>query len=381
MEHTHKAIGLYIHIPFCQSKCNYCDFPSYAGMEDAWEAYTEAVVKELNQKAEMFSSTDIKTLFIGGGTPSVLPYCYMERIMEAVHGHYHVLTGCEATIESNPGTLTHEKLKAYRSMGLNRISLGLQACQEPLLKFLGRIHRYDDFTLAVELAHKNGFENINADLIFGIPGQSLADWQQTLENITALDLTHLSCYSLKIEEGTVFGDLKNQGKLQEVDEDLDRDMYQLAIDHLKRSGFEQYELSNFAKPHFPCQHNINYWECGEYMGIGAGAHSFYENRRYANTPDVRGYIESIQAGTPLLAEDYTISADEKLSEKMILGLRMNRGIELDALSREFGIDLERKYAEIINRLVLWKLVERCGTVLKLTKRGMDLANTVFLEFI
>ncbi len=381
MEHTRKALGLYIHIPFCQRKCHYCDFPSYAGMEDYWEAYIESVLKELSNKAEAFSSADIKTLFIGGGTPTLLPYHHIERIMEAVHSQYHVLPECEATIESNPGTLSDQKLKAYRSSGLNRISLGLQACQRHLLTKLGRIHTLEDFLLAVELAQKNGFENMNADLIFGIPGQSLKDWQETLSQVIALNLTHLSCYSLKIEEGTVFGDMKDKGSLHEVEEELDREMYHFAIEHLTQAGYEHYEISNFAKPHYSCQHNINYWECGEYIGIGAGAHSFYENRRYANTSDVRCFINGIQTEAPLLEEDNIITLEGKLSERIILGLRMNRGIDLYQLSCEFDMDLEVKYRKKIERLLMWNLVEYCGAVLKLTKRGMDLANSVFIEFL
>lgn len=376
-----KAIGMYIHIPFCQRKCHYCDFPSYAGMENYWEAYTEAVVKELTLKAEDFSQATIKTLFIGGGTPSLLPYRLIERILETVHSKYRVIPHGEATIEANPGTLTPDKLKTYRKLGLNRISLGLQAAQEDLLKKLGRIHSYEDFLHAVDLAHQNGFQNINADLIFGIPGQSLEDWRMTLERVTALDLTHLSCYSLKIEEDTLFGDLKNQGRLEEVEEELDREMYHMAIDYLAERGFAQYELSNFAKPHYSCQHNINYWECGEYMGIGAGAHSFARNRRFANTPDVAAYIGGIKTGEPLLSEDITLDMEDRISERVILGLRMNRGVDLEVLSLELNVDLEMKYAEKIEKLLAWKLVEHCGTVLKLTKRGMDLANSVFIEFI
>lgn len=376
-----KTLGLYIHIPFCKRKCSYCDFPSYAGMEALWDAYADAVVKELIMKAEAFKGTLVKTVFIGGGTPSLIPYQYIERMMKAAYSYYQIENGCEATLEANPGTLTDEKLEAYRKIGLNRLSLGLQAGQDYLLAKLGRIHSFDDFESAVKLAQKHAIYNINADIIFGIPDQSLDDWKDTIARILPLNLTHLSCYSLKIEEGTPFGDMKEKGLLCEVEDEVDRDMYHYAVDRLNQAGFTQYEISNFAKPHAQCQHNMNYWESGEYIGIGAGAHSFFQDRRYANTPEVESYMKGINLRAPVLSEEYVITPKERLSEKMVLGLRLNRGVNLAGLSEEFGVNLEEKYKEKIEKLFRWKLVERSGSVLKLTKRGLDLANSVFIEFI
>ena len=376
-----KELGLYIHIPFCRQKCHYCDFPSYSGMEEHWEAYTNAVVHELIMKAQAFQQLKIKTIFIGGGTPSLIPHNHIERILDTVHSHYHVIKDCESTLESNPGTLTGEKLTAYRAAGINRLSMGLQACQERLLKKLGRIHSFNDFTQAVILAQKHGFENINADIIFGIPDQSFEEWCETVARVLAFDLTHISCYSLKIEDETVFGRMLKEGHLHEIEDELDRRMYHYAINLFYQAGLEQYEISNFAKPPYLCKHNMNYWERGEYIGIGAGAHSFYEERRYANTSDVLMYIEGVKKESLTLSENMGLSKEEGLSEKIILGLRLNKGIDLALLSKEFDIDLEKKYHKELEQLSSQALVERNGSVIRLTKTGLDLANTVFIAFI
>jgi oxygen-independent coproporphyrinogen-3 oxidase len=350
-------------------------------MEAYWEHYTNAVVSELILKADEFTGSYIKTIFIGGGTPSLIPGSYIKRILETVHANYKVLAGCETTLESNPGTIDEEKLTTYLASGVNRLSMGLQACQNSLLNKLGRIHTFEDFEYSLNLARKLGFININADIIFGIPGQTFEEWQETISRVLAFDLTHISCYSLMIEEGTVFGRMKDEGLIQEMDEDLDRLMYHYAISEFQKAGFEQYEISNFSKPRYQCEHNMNYWERGGYIGIGAGAHSFIKNRRFVNTSDVARYMEGIDKKKPELSENSILSREEELSEKIILGLRLNRGIDLVRVSEEFQIDAEKKYKKSIALLLSRKLIERDGSVIKLTKLGFDLANTVFVEFI
>jgi oxygen-independent coproporphyrinogen-3 oxidase len=376
-----NQIGLYIHIPFCKQKCYYCDFPSYPYMEEYWGAYTEALVSELVLKAEEYNGPDIGTIFIGGGTPSLIPSEYISRILETVYKHYKVSRDCEATIESNPGTLTDEKLKQYKESGINRLSIGLQACQDDILEKLGRIHTFKDFTFTLNLAQKHGFVDINADIIFSIPNQTLAQWKDTVSKVITFELTHISCYSMKIEEDTVFGRLKSAGQLEEIEDELDRDMYHYAADAFYKAGFYQYEISNFSKPHFRCRHNMNYWERGEYIGTGAGAHSFIRNRRFANTADVPEYIKGIREKKPVLSEDNCLSVDDGIKESMILGLRLKEGIDLAKLSRELGVDLENKYHKKLNKLLSQNLVEREGSVLRLTSKGMDLANMVWIEFI
>lgn len=376
-----KQIGLYIHIPFCKQKCYYCDFSSYPGLEEYWGDYTEALVSELVAKAEEYVNPVIKTIFIGGGTPSLIPSEYISRILETVNRYYKVSKECESTIESNPGTLTDEKLKDYKNFGINRLSIGLQACQNEVLKKLGRIHTYEDFIFALKLAQKHGFANINADIIFGIPNQTLTQWMDTVSRVISFNLTHISCYSMQIEDETVFGRLKRAGQLEEVEDELDRDMYHYAVDAFDKAGFPQYEISNFSKPHFRCRHNMNYWERGEYLGTGAGAHSFINSRRFANTSDVMGYIEGIKEKKPLLSEDNNISVDDGIKESIFLGLRLNDGVDFTKLSKQYGLDLESMYQKKLNKLLSLNLVEFKGSVIRLTRKGMDLANKVFVEFI
>lgn len=376
-----KQIGLYIHIPFCRQKCYYCDFPSYPGMEEYWGPYTDALVSELAMKAEKYNHPYVGTIFIGGGTPSLIPSRYISDILEAAYRYYNISKDCEITIESNPGTLTDEKLKDYRESGINRLSIGLQACQDDILKRIGRIHTFDDFKIALKLAQKHGFININADIIFGIPNQDLDQWRETIAEVLSFDLAHISCYSMKIEDDTAFGKAKSAGLLEETDDELDREMYHYAVDAFGKAGLYQYEISNFSKPNFRCRHNINYWKRGEYLGAGAGAHSFMGAGRFANTADVPAYIEGIKEKKPVLSEYYSISEDEGIKESIILGLRMNEGVDLAKLSEEFGTDLTGRFREQLDRLLSLRLIELDGTVMRLTVLGMDLANRVFVEFI
>lgn len=376
-----KQIGLYIHIPFCKQKCFYCDFASYSGMEDFWEAYIDALVSELILKAEEFKNPYVETVFIGGGTPSLIPAVYISKILDTVYSHYSVSSDWECTIECNPGTLNDYKLRAYKDYGVNRLSIGLQACQDKILKELGRIHTYEDFLFSLKVAQKHEFENLNADIIFGIPFQTFEQWQDTIERIIALDLAHISCYSLIIEDGTVYGRMKKEGIIKEVEDELDRKMYHYAVDSFNEAGLYQYEISNFAKPHLRCRHNMNYWRRGEYLGVGAGAHSHYNKRRFANTANVSMYIEGVEKRKLILSEDSYLSRGNELEESIFLGLRLNEGIDLSQLSKEFGIDLERKYDKKLEQFITQKLVERHGPVVKLTKKGMDIADAIIVELV
>lgn len=376
-----KSLGLYIHIPFCQRKCHYCDFSSYPEMESYWDAYVDAVVTELIMKAEEYKNPAINTLFIGGGTPSLIPPRFILKILSAVQKYYKVSKELESTIETNPGTLTEEKLRAYKDFGINRLSIGLQACQDELLNSLGRIHNYNDFIFSLSLAKKHGFDNINADIIFGIPHQTISQWQDTVESILTHEITHISCYSLIIEDETVFGRQKKDGLLTEIDEDLDREMYHYAVESFNKAGFHQYEISNFAKPHYECRHNMNYWKRGDYLGFGSGAHSFYQNRRFANTSDVLEYIKGVNNRELVLSENNYLTQEDAIEEFIFLGLRLNEGIDLSKLSKEFGTDIEKRYDSKVDKLIKQRLVERKSTMLRLTKRGMDLANAVILELI
>jgi oxygen-independent coproporphyrinogen-3 oxidase len=301
--------------------------------------------------------------------------------MEAAGKHYSLMPDAEVTIEANPGTLDNDRFRAYREAGINRLSIGLQAWQNHLLEFLGRIHTASEFDEAVFMAQDHGFSNINADIIFGIPYQTMDDWLETISRVLSCRIPHVSCYSLTVEEGTRFGRLKQEGIWPEPEEDLEREMYRAAIEAFGEAGFEQYEISNMAKPQYRCRHNMNYWLRGEYLGFGVAAHSFFNQARFANTSDLRLYMESVERGNAALSEYYHISNEEALSESMILGLRLTEGVDLDQLSSVYRTDVRKKYGKKLADLADRELVELNGSVVRLTKRGMDFANQVFVEFI
>lgn len=381
MKGAPQDIGLYIHIPFCVRKCRYCDFVSWPGMESLWEPYVHAVIRELEQKSQMVSRRHAMSVFIGGGTPSLLPPGAVVRIMDAVRKHYHLRPDAEITIEANPGTLDQDRIRAYLEAGINRLSIGLQAWQDHLLEYLGRVHTARQFDESVFMAQNHGFSNINADIIFGIPFQTMEEWLETITRVLYHQIPHVSCYSLTVEENTDFGRMRRAGSWRDPDEELERSMYHRAVEVIEKAGSKQYEISNLAKPHQRCRHNMNYWLRGEYLGFGTAAHSFCNNERFANTADLDLYMESIERGSSALSECYTISNDEALSESMILGLRLTEGIDLDHLSSIHQTDVRKKYREKLEHLAERELVELEGPVVRLTKRGMDFANQVFVEFV
>ncbi len=373
--------GLYIHVPFCGSKCNYCDFNSYTGKLDLVEEYFTDMKKEIDLYREEMIFNQIGTIFIGGGTPSCVDDKFIGEILDACREKYNVSESCEITIESNPGTLTEKKLEAYRQYGINRISIGLQAYQENLLKYLGRKHTTEEFINSVKMAQAAGFRNINADIIFGIPGQTLKDWMDTLNVLTELGITHISAYDLKIEDGTKFGDLKAAGKLIEMDDELDREMYHYAIDILREKGYNHYELSNFAKEGYQCKHNLIYWNCIEYLGLGAGAHSFLQDIRFENHATIEGYIEYLEKGQKPVEERYVRDFCEKMSEYMFLGLRLIDGISKERFEDRFNQNIFETYGSKLERLKKKQLIDIENNRVKLTNLGLDLANQVFVEFI
>ncbi len=373
--------GLYIHIPFCGSKCNYCDFNSYAGKLELAREYFSSMKKEISLYHGEMQYNMADTIFIGGGTPSVVEHKYIGEILSACRTYLNIAEGCETTIESNPGTLDLEKLQAYMGYGINRISIGLQACQEHLLKYLGRRHSTEDFINSVRLAKKAGFDNINADVIFGIPGQTMEDWKETLKMLTEQGLTHISAYSLKIEEGTRFGDMLESGKLVQMEDELDREMYHYAIDYLKQNGFAHYELSNFSKEGYQCRHNLTYWKCIDYLGLGAGAHSYLQDTRFSNTASVEEYIDYLSRGEKPVEERCAIDFCDKMSEYMFLGLRLTGGVTRAEFEELFNQDIFVKYAESFEKLKKNRLIETDGERVRLTGLGLDLANQVFMEFV
>ena len=362
-----NKIALYIHIPFCVSKCKYCDFLSFPNMECRQE-YIDSLVREI----KAFETDNVvKSVFIGGGTPSVIESSLIGQIFTALE-KFTFDKNCEITIEANPGTLTEEKLKDYKSFGINRISIGLQAWQNHHLKKLGRIHTVEEFLHSYTMARKAGFDNINVDLMFDLPDQTFEEWKESLENVCALEPQHISAYSLIIEEGTPFYDMD----LNLPNEIQDREMYHFAQDFLKEKGFHQYEISNFAKEEKESVHNNVYWIRGDYKGFGLGASSLVNNHRLKNTENMNDYI----AGT-YVVEDEELTKEDTYSEFMFLGLRRNEGINVKSFKKLYGDDIYDIYGEAINTHISDGLLEKCGDNIRLTRKGLDLANTVFVDFV
>ncbi len=376
-----KEIGLYIHIPFCKSKCHYCDFNSFSGRDSIVPAYFDSLKREIGLYGDRLKNHIIKTIFIGGGTPSYIEPHYINEAINLCRQKLDVKSNAEISIETNPGTLSYKKLIAYKTIGINRLSIGLQAWQNHILKELGRIHTNSEYIENFLEARKAGFSNINTDLIFGLPGQTLKDWNETLDKVIELKPEHLSCYSLKIEEGTEFGRLQEAGKLEEIEDELDREMYYIAIEKLKEAGFGHYEISNFAKPGYECKHNLIYWKAEEYIGFGAGAHSYFQSRRYNNASNPEEYSAALNRGIQPLENIQEIDREEQMSEYMLLGLRLIEGIDCLEFESRFNANVFSLYGDRITALCKKKLLETEEGFIRLTPKGLDLANEVFMEFI
>lgn len=370
-------VSLYIHIPFCIRKCLYCDFPSFSGMESVFDDYVRMLCREIDETYSDYRGMEVKSIFVGGGTPSVLPPALLGRISDKIFSRFDVDSKAEITIETNPGTLDAKKLGEMKSMYFNRLSMGLQAWQDRLLKKLGRIHTADEFETNFLQARDAGFKNINVDLMFALPAQSLDDWQETLEKVMKLRPEHISAYSLIIEEGTPFFDMFDRGELKEIDEVTDRKMYYLAKEMLSDKGYKQYEISNFAKEGFECYHNKVYWRTEEYQGFGLGAHSYADGVRFHNTYDMKEYLR----GEGFRLDKEFLSLQEKQEEFMFMGLRMNEGVSEAEFLRRFGESMDSVYGDEIKELISEELLVKKDGRLSLTDRGVDISNSVFEKFI
>lgn len=394
----HLPIGLYIHIPFCRSKCAYCDFASYAGREADVPKYVDAVVREIARRGEETGHPTANTIFLGGGTPSLLNEFQVTRILDALREAFSIAEGTEITCECNPGTLgianriadgphprplsqrekgvvTTSFAQALRKAGVNRLSLGAQARQMRLLQMIGRIHRWEEVVASVEIAREAGFENINLDLMFGLPSQTVADWRETLEAALALGPTHLACYGLIVEEGTPICRDVTAGKLALPDEDVEREMYELARRMLAAHGFRQYEISNFAREGFACRHNVGCWTRVPYLGFGSAAHSFFNECRTMNSSKLDAYL----AGETPKTEP--ISKEEARFESMMLGLRMTRGVKDEDFTHMHGMSIREAFGEKLDKPIAAGLLEWQENAFRLTRLGMDLQNSVLVDLM
>ena len=409
-------LELYIHIPFCVRKCNYCDFLSFPAGKEIVERYVRALEEEIRRTGEAVygqngrpgetvygqngrpeeavygragggktevrpgSAPKISTVFVGGGTPSVLEPEQIRSLFSCLRESFLLEADAEISMEANPGTLNREKLSACREAGINRLSLGLQSADDGLLQTLGRIHTWEQFLYNYQDARQAGFRNINIDLMSSLPGQSLENYVKTLETVTALEPEHISSYSLILEEGTPFF-ASEEIRRQLPDENTDREMYEKTKEILHEKGYERYEISNYAKPGFACRHNLGYWDEVPYLGLGLGASSYYKNARFSNETDIRTYMEN--PFVPFLGRNDYECCDEKsrMEDYMIFGLRKMAGVSLSRFEKEFGTAAEEIYGGVIGRYVGMGLLVLEGDRLRLTDAGIDVSNRIFEDFL
>lgn len=372
-----KENSLYIHIPFCKQKCLYCDFPSYAGKERYMEEYIEALNKEILNKADKYT---INSIFIGGGTPSYLKDSSLESLLITLN-KLNLKENLEFTMECNPGTLSREKLELMKKYNINRISMGLQSTKNSILKEIGRIHSYDEFKNNYFLAREIGFDNINVDLMFGLPKQKIEDWKESLKEIVKLEPEHISSYSLIIEEGTLFYKLHEQEKLELPEENQERKMYLYTKKILNKYGYHQYEISNFSKQGKECFHNKVYWKCNEYLGLGVSASSFIDNRRIKNIDDIQEYIQKINNNESVIEEIHVNDIKDDMEEFMFMGLRMIEGISINEFKNRFNKDISEVYGEIIEKNIKRELLICNSERLFLSEKGIEISNYVMSDFI
>ena len=411
-----KELGIYIHIPFCQHKCDYCDFISFSNKQNVVKSYVEAVKKEINnyfQNKDFLDSYNISTIYIGGGTPSFIDSQYIVEIMNLLETkltrNQTKFEDMEITIEVNPGTVNQKKLEDYKKAKINRLSIGLQSTSNRILKEIGRIHTFEQFLETYRLANQVGFDNINVDLMIGLPKQRIDDVKESLNEIIKLKPTHISVYSLIIEEGTVIAQKIENHQLQEMDEDLERNMYWYVKNTLELNGYKHYEISNFAKEGKESKHNVNCWLQKEYIGIGVSAHSYVNGIRYANCETIEEYIENMEVeNSELIGKILSIvkgidiekviedqineiqkiyeieeiqNIDDKKKEYMLLGLRKMEGVQISKFKEKFIDNPIFLFRKELEKLVSEELISIDGDYIKLTNKGLDLANIVWEEFV
>lgn len=378
-------LGLYVHIPFCVKKCNYCDFLSAPATDLTKEQYVEVLCKEIRGYRELAKEYEVKTVYFGGGTPSVLNSVQMEMLMNAIRETFVIdVAQAEITMEVNPGTVTKERLLAYHDLGINRLSIGVQSAREEELILLGRIHTFEEAKQCYAWAREAGFKNISLDVISALPKQTLSEYKETLDALIALNPEHISSYSLIVEEKTPFYERYSEGKEFESDlpdEDTDREMYAYTKKRLKEAGYERYEISNYAKPGYESRHNSSYWTGIPYIGAGLGASSLFTNARYHNEMNLETYLAAVQAGEDIRRDMERLVASEMMEEFMMLGLRMMKGISRAEFQKRFGCALETVYGQALKKLERNGLITISGDVVALTETGIDVSNQVFIEFI
>lgn len=394
-----KNLELYVHIPFCVRKCAYCDFLSAPADVQERTLYVDALTEEIRARKKNYKTYQVSTIFLGGGTPSILDESEITRVFRALYECFDISDSAEITMEVNPGTVTDSKAEAWKQCGVNRVSIGLQSVNDDELRMLGRIHTYSEFLNTWETVHRAGFQNVNIDLISAIPGQTPESWCRTLRTAAELKPEHISAYSLIVEEGTPFYELygkESAGKTDSFpplpDEDTEREIYKATEQILAGYGYHRYEISNYAKEKYECRHNLGYWEREEYLGLGLGASSLISECRFHNTADMKKYLEvfgkhgsepsdSIDCQKDICEEIEYLTLEDQMEEFMFLGLRKTEGISMEEFCEAFGRDIIEVYGTQIKKLEEQGLLKVTEKRIRLTERGIDVSNYVFSEFI
>ena len=394
-------IGLYIHIPFCETKCSYCDFNTYAGIENLLTQYIDSICKEIKLWGSVIPNAHISTIFFGGGTPSYIPTNLLGQILNTIKNEMDTTNCTEITIESNPNDLSEiKKLEYYLKIGINRISIGIQSFNDIHLKNIDRRHSSSEGIHAIKNAKSAGFENINIDLMFGLPNQTKYEWIQTLEVVPTIPIQHISMYCLTIEKNTPMFHQVNQGVLQMPDQDLAAEMYEIATDFMKQENFRNYEISNWAKNNKICEHNLAYWKNQQFIGIGPGAHSLLSSYRFSNIESPKKYIQKLKSNPDFEKTQNNKQTDKdkfltipttenyekqdiktKMSDTMIMGLRLDSGINLDEFEEKFQIKIEKIFPGKIDKLISENLINKKNNQIKLSDKGKLLGNEVFINFL
>jgi len=389
MEQT--PVSLYLHIPFCRTKCTYCAFNTYVNIDELIPAFVEALMQEIRIVGQSQPGTAVGTIFFGGGTPSLLTPQQIDALLDTIKANFDLLPDAEISLESNPSDLDYEYLAAMRARGINRLSIGMQSAIGNELVLFARRHDNDMTAKAFGAARAAGFDDVNLDLIYGVPHQTLESWQTTLQQALALRPDHLSLYALGLEEGTAMTDWVARGRLPEPDDDLTADMYDLATDMLAQAGYDQYEISNWARPGHECRHNLQYWRNLPYAGLGPGAHGYAGGVRYATILAPQRYIQAMRnvdgkafefPYTPATDEPVVVDREAEIAETLIMGLRLTQeGIKRETFQQRFGIDLVELHRPVIEKYTKYGLLHVDDDVVRITQKGRLLSNAIFRELV
>lgn len=377
-----KNLGLYIHIPFCESKCYYCNFISFCSKESVKFDYVKSLINEIDLQKENYKNYMVDTIFIGGGTPSCLPSGEIFKILSKVKQCFNVDKNCEITVEANPNSITTNFANEISKAGVNRVSIGLQSANDVLLKEINRIHTKNDFLNALDIIKSANLKNINVDLLLGLPNQKLEDVKEALDLLIQNNINHISCYGLILEEGTKLYELVNKKLLMLPTEEQSNKMYQFVVDYLKKYGIFRYEVSNFAKPKFECKHNLKYWNRDEYLGLGLNSFSFVNGKRFNNESNLQEYINYYKTASTIKIENVEqVTTQDEIEETIMLSLRTEKGINLIDFKNKFNYDLTIKKSKEIANLIKLNLIKIEDNFLKCSKDGFYVLNQVILELI